>query len=224
MKKTLIFTIAVMLAMQFSMAQTQKGAQNLGGYVGYSRVSSNDSQIIPYNGQTSVQKNNTSSFDIGPAYGYFVADNLELRGVLQFSTANFSSSYATSGSNGDSKQKSNTFGGSLALMKYVMSSKIGLRVGPYIGYSYGVTKTNNPATSPTATSHVNSYNAGAKADLVYYPSKTLGFAASLVNINYSKSKSQDVNIPERNTTNEFFNASFITNGLGLSVFYVFGNK
>jgi len=224
MKKNLILAIAGVLAVQISMAQTQKCAQTLGGYISYSHVASDDSQIVPYNGQTAVQKNTSSAFDIGPAYGFFVADNLELRGALQFSTSSYNSSYATTGSNGDSKQKSNSFGGSLALMKYVMYSKLGLRVGPYIGYTYGVIKANNPGAAPTATSHTNNYSAGARADLVYYPSKTLGFAASLVNLNYSKFKSQDVNVPQRNNNNEYFNASFITNGLGLSVFYVFGNK
>lgn len=169
MKKNLILAIAGVLAVQISMAQTQKGAQTLGGYLSLAKGSNNNSQIDAFSNQTVSQKYSSTNFAIGPVYGLFVADNLELRGALQFSAASNRSTYTGPYAN-DVKQTSNNFGGSLAIMKYFMYNKLGLRVGPYAGYSRGVMKETNYTSTFTSTSHVDSYSAGAKADLVYYPS------------------------------------------------------
>jgi len=224
MKKNLILTIAGMLAIQISMAQTQKGAQTLGGYLSYSRSTVDDSAFDYYSNQMGRQKSTNSNFQIGPSYGYFVANELEIKGSLQYSRATNKIAYDNVFTNGGSDQTSNTFGGQLSLLKYFMYGKLGLRTGPYLGYSHGVSKLTQEGSAVTTTTNSNSYNGGLRAELVYYPSKSLGFAATLANLGYSKTKSRNPSDWRQNGSNEYFNTTFISNGLGLSVFYVFGSK
>jgi len=225
MKKNLILAIAGVLAVQISMAQTQKGAQTLGGSFYYAQSTNNNSSINGINPQPNIQKNTTSNFSIGPAYSIFVADKIELGGSLQYSTQTNKSTYSGAFPSPDYKSVFNSFGGSLSLLKYCMfDNKIGLRMGPYLSYSSGKNKATTSANSLTTTNNNEDYNARAKVDLVFYPSKTLGLAASLANVGYSKSKSHNVDNPQQSYSTETFNANLITNGVQLSVFYVFGDK
>lgn len=225
MKKNLVLAIAGVLAVQISMAQTQKGAQTLGGSIYYSQLTDNVSMVNGINPQATVQKNTTSNFSMGPAYSIFVADKIELGGSIQFSTQTNKSIYSGAFPSPDYKSVYNTFGGSLSLLKYCMfDNKLGLRMGPSVSYSSGKNKTTTSTNPLTTTNNTENYNARARVDLVFYPSKTLGLAASLANIGYSKSKSRNVEDPQQNYSTEVFNANLITNGIQLSVFYVFGNK
>jgi len=229
MKKNLFLAVAGILAAQIATAQTQKGTQTLGGNM-YFTTRSYDNSYPVYNNPPAFQKNTNTTFTFGPAYSYFVADKLELSGTLQFSTSTDNTTYAYSYPYTNTKQTMKSFGGIVSLLKYCMFDKVGLRMGPYVGYSRGVVKATNTSTTtatitstPTSTNNSDNYNAGVRMDIVYYPSKTLGLAANLVNLGYGKGKTRNPDDAQQYSNSEAFNANFIS-GLQLSVFYVIGNK
>lgn len=102
--------------------------------------------------------------------------------------------------------------------------KIGLRTGPFVGY----TRSDNKTTyDPSASIYdndqkANNYTAGWGMDLVYYPSKHLGLSATLANLNYSHSTTNSGS--EGHSSNDDINLNLINTGINLSVFYVFGGK
>src|SRR3569833_364677 len=133
MKKTLFLIAGLLLAFSFSYAQTEKGILTLGLNLGLAYQKDNNSVINSFDNSTTSQNSKMTSFNIGPAYSYFIADKLDLGGVLSFgtSTENFSPV-----GNNLSKLSANNFGGTVYLRKYFMfQDKIGLRAGPYLGYN-----------------------------------------------------------------------------------------
>ncbi|MCI1188418.1 hypothetical protein MON38_13390 [Hymenobacter sp. DH14] len=91
MKKTFL---SLFLAAGVQLAQAQSipaGTVSLGGSVGYSRSTSNNSGTS--NGTTYTNETTTSQFSLAPSVGYFVADNLAIG--LTFSYQAFSKPYIT---------------------------------------------------------------------------------------------------------------------------------
>ena len=229
MKKFLIAIAVFLSAYQLSNAQTQKGTQTLGLNLSFSYNNSNNYTIdIANNNAVSTLDTKTTSFAIGPSYSYFIQNNLELGGSLSYatsSTTNTTGDLATTNDNYATNQASDNVSASLFIRRYFMyKNVIGFRTGGYIGYSGGTSK--DTYTPTDASYNYNNtttyYSAGANLDLVYYPSKKLGIAATLANLEYYHYNADNHSQGHDNGDNLTF--SLVNNGLTLSVFYVFGAK
>ncbi|SDG14413.1 outer membrane beta-barrel protein [Mucilaginibacter sp. P25] len=215
MKKILILIPVFLLAFQISKAQTEKGSQTLGIDLQfmYQKSTQNAFQSVPNPYESEVKNTN---FSIGPNYSYFIADKLDIGVSLNYAHT----SQNGKNSNYPNNVTSHQYGAALFLRKYFMfGDKLGLRAGPYIGYSRYDFRSADTST-PTKT---DSYVAGATMGLVYYPTKKLGVAATLANFSYNHSKIKDDYNSQIGSTNNV-NFNIINNGVLLSVFYIFGGK
>jgi len=228
MNKFLILIAAFLFIFKVSDAQTEKGNQTLGVNLGFSyNQYAND---ITTSGQASTGTFNSkiTTFSIGPNYSFFIADKLDLGTSLSYMALTNKTSDNDNNNNGLIKQTNNTFDGKIFLRKYFLyANKIGIRTGPFIGYSRNEQKGTWDVADAANNSKVvsNSIEAGANLDLVYYPSHRFGVAATLANLeydHYTQKNSYDINTENSKGNNVNFN--FINNGLTLSVFYVFGSK
>ncbi|MFI5141508.1 MAG: hypothetical protein ACHQII_04045 [Bacteroidia bacterium] len=231
MKKILILITAIVFAYQVSNAQTEKGSQTLGLNFGFSASNSNYYTIIP---STSPLTTSINSFNIGPTYSYFIANNLDIGGSLSYSsssTTNTTGDIATTNDTYPTNVTSGNFTGTLFIRKYFMyKNKIGFRAEGYAGLSTGTTKDTYSSTysADNYKTNTNYYSGGAAIDLLFFPSKNLGVSASLANLEYyhftytTTYTANNANQAHNNGDNLTF--SFINNGLTLSVFYVFGGK
>jgi outer membrane protein assembly factor BamA len=222
MKKNLIAVAALAFTIQFAHAQTEKGNQTLGLNLGYTYSKATEIPVDPAsNGGISIQSSKTTTFNIGPSYSYFIANNLDL-GVSLFYN---NSTQATSQISPRATLSNTNYGGSVFLRKYVLyNNKIGFRTGGSVGYSYNRNKTDYQGNFSTNNTNYkgNVFTGGLLLDLVYYPTTKLGLAANIANATYSHGR-VDNGLLTRGTTNDF-NFNFINNGLVLSVFYTFGGK
>jgi hypothetical protein len=225
MKKILFLIAAGVCAAQISNAQIQKGQQTLGGSLGLNHNLISNGAVNSSTNILESQSTRSTNFSIGPAYSYFIADKVELGGLLSYSTGTYSTTYFNGSVITTSKQNSNYLGGALYLRKYCLyDNKIGIRTGPYISYFKGDNKYTLLSLNSTSNSKSNTYNVGASVDLVYYPSNSLGFAATLANLAYSNSKATSPDSPQSVSKVENLGLNFISNDLSISVFYVFGSK
>jgi hypothetical protein len=227
MNKFLILIVMFLFISHFSSAQTEKGSQTLGANFGFNYSQDNSLTIYVGNNTSAIVTTKTTDFNIGPNYSYFIADKLDIGAALSYSytgTTNTTPALATDNYNYPVKQSSNNFGVSVFIRKYYMFNKIGFRTGAYLGYSGGNTKntytTSQDLYNYNATS--NYYNAGANLDLVFYPSKNLGVAATIANLEYVHYKNDTTT--QGHDSTDSINFNFVNNGLSLSVFYVFGSK
>ncbi|MDB5029784.1 hypothetical protein [Mucilaginibacter sp.] len=224
MKKIICLCAAFFCAYQITNAQTQKGNQTLGLTLDYSHSSNTSSIINELSGVSTQGNNKYSSFNVGPSYGYFIANGSELGGGLSYFNAK--QSYGTIPYSGDqsNSQNSNGYGVNVFFRKYVLyNNKFGFRVGPNVGYNRTKTTYTNSSFSAynNGSSTSNGLSASGNFDLVYYPSNKLGFAATLASLNYYHNKtSGDINTG----SNENFGLHFINSGLTLTAFLVFGGK
>ena len=218
MKKTIVLVTAFLFAAIVSQAQTEKGNQTLGLSLGY--IYSNTSGVNTYNNSSSDAGSKYTSFNLGPSYSYFIADKLDLGAKVSYSQG--ISTYPDV-PNSISKTSSYTFISGVYLRKYCMfGDKLGLRAGPYLLYAKENNKNEYFESYPSAETKIDIYSAGANLDLVYFPSKKLGFAAAIAGVNYNHTKNDYGNVGHSSSDN--VNLSFINSGLSLSVFYVFGSK
>ncbi len=222
MKKAFFLFAALLLASVVSHAQTEKGNQTLGFNLQYSYNKTNGVSTNTFDNSTIDAGNKYTVFSIGPAYSYFIADKLDLGTTLSFGQTTYN--YPDVNNNIE-KQVTRNFDAMIYLRKYFMfHGNFGLRTGPFVEY----TKSENTNTYTGTTSgddsdsKTNQYDAGLRLDMVYYPSKHLGLAATLANVNYSHSTTDNGN--QGHTTENSVNLALINNGLALSVFYVFGGK
>jgi hypothetical protein len=228
MKKVLILITAIVFAYQVSNAQTEKGSQTLGINFGFSSSNSNDYTINPGNNATSTLTTSINSFNIGPTYSYFIANNLDIGASLSYSTSsttNTTESVTTTNDSYPTNVSSSNFTGTLFIRKYFMfQNKIGVRAEGYAGLSAGSSKDTYTTTFAAYNfkSNTNYYSGGAALDLVFFPSKNLGVSASLANLEYYHYTANNTTQGHDNGDN--FTFSFVNNGLTFSVFYVFGGK
>jgi len=218
MKKSIFLIAAFLLAAVVSHAQTEKGNQTLGLNLGFGYQKTSGVSINPYDNSSTDAGTKSTSFNIGPAYSYFIADKLDLGAALSYGQSSYTYPQIT---NDIQKQTSYAFSSSVYLRKYIMfGNKLGLRAGPYLSYEKGDNKTDYLGTSAlyNQDSKLTEYGAGARLELVYYPSKKLGFAASIANVSYDHAKFDNGN--QGHTSSDNLGASFINNGLAFSVFYV----
>ena len=209
-----------MLASLASHAQTEKGTQTFGLDLGFSSNKSNIFNVNPVDNSTSSVNSKTTNFNIGPDYSYFITDKLDIGTSLSYGkgTTNSDATY------NPTKQSSYAYGGTIYIRKYFMyQNKIGLRAGPYAGYTRSDYKTIYPNDMAiySEDSKTDNFNAGVKLELVYYPSKCLGVSAMLADVDYNHSKTNSGN--QGHSSSDDVNVALINN-LSLSVFYAFGGK
>jgi hypothetical protein len=225
MKKSLIVLTALLLAFLSSKAQTEKGNQNLGLTTAFSILQSSNLNINQNDFSTSTDSYKSTTFTFGPHYSYFIADNLDIGINLSYqsSVANYNNNDPNV--EGPQKLSSKQYSSDVFVQKYFMhKNRIGLRVGAYVGYGYDsqATTYDSPYQSNNNSNKSNYGWAGLNADLVYYPSKHLGLAANIFNLQFEHYIEN--NAPQGNGNGNDVNLSFISDGLSLSVFYVFGGK
>jgi len=225
MKKSLILLTALLLTFATSKAQTEKGNQTLGLNFGLSVLQSSDFDFNQFDNSFATDNARTTIFNIGPNYSYFIVDNVEIGVNLSYSST--VTTFNTTGTDlgSSSNQNSKNYSGSLFVRRYFLhKNKIGIRAGAYLGYGHDSQSMGYPPafSSSDYSSKQNFGQAGANLDLVYFPSKRLGFAAMLANMSYEH-YSQNNGMQGHGSGNDF-NLGLVSNGLSLSVFYIFGGK
>ena len=224
MRKLLILLTAFLFTIQISKAQTDKGDQSLGINLGASYNDQKSFVNDPFNNSSSNQETKITSFDIGPNYSYFIADKLDVGTSLYYSYYKDKYNYGDNSAS-PTNESGKTYKATIFIRKYLMyNDKLGMRVGPYLSYEYANQTINYNALNAAnnLNSTINSYGGGINLELIYYASKYLGFSASLANVNYYHSKSN--NGDQGNGSGNQVNFDYIDNGLNFSIFYTFGNK
>ncbi|MDB5110206.1 MAG: hypothetical protein JWR67_1320 [Mucilaginibacter sp.] len=218
MKKTLIL-ILIAIGGTFSVkAQTQKGNQLLGGFLGFSTGSGTNNYTNGQNGTNSTDK--TSSFSIGPSYSYFIANNLDLGASIGYTDQKTNYSYLRPpASNAPLVYDSRSFASSIYLRKYFLyNGKIGIRTGPYAQYFFTKSDQNYIDPASNYNYQIRSINAGLGLDLVYFPTKKLGLSSSIGSLAYNHSTSNQTYVQ---TKSDSF-ALNLSSAVNLSIFYSFG--
>ena len=223
MKKLMLLIAAFVFTYQASQAQTEKGTQTLGVNLGFNYTKNDQNNIDPFNQASSVENSKTYSFDLGPAYSYFIADKLDLGASLQYQSTVTNSAPNTY--NDITKQVNRNYGASIFLRKYFMyTDKFGLRAGPYINYEKVTMKYDYSGTN--AIDNLNSnqdiINGGVGLELVYYPTKHIGVSAAIASLSYEHDKIN--NGDQGGGSANYLNFDFVNNDLTFSVFYAFGGK
>jgi hypothetical protein len=230
MNKFLILFAALVCAFQFSNAQTEKGNQTLGLNISVQHTQYSDIFIDNTNVVGATTTTRYTNFTFGPLYSYFIANNVDVGAAFFINTYTASTggqNIADQSSTGTTKNHNNNYNATLYLRKYFLyANKIGIRTGPYIGYlwanqGYQYTPDQNNNTY-SSTGHA--YQVGARLEAVYYPSKHLGVSAMLANLNFQHGNNKSVNNGNLEKTNSDSIDFTFVNNLGLSLFYVFGNK
>lgn len=220
MNKFLFFITALLTLNQFANAQTSKGNQTLGVSLGFNKSNTDSRNVNPFDNSSYSSTNKSTRLDAGPTYSYFIADNLDLGTNLFYS----SEKYENSGGNYSfTSQTNRSYGANIYLRKYFMYGKVGFRTGPSVGYNRGTLETTNLPGNEIYNydSKSSNFNAGVNLDLLFYPTKRLGLAASVASARYNHFKSEDPSYGD--SSGDSFGLNLITNGLYFSLFYTFGN-
>lgn len=220
MKKALLLITVLFLTALISHAQTEKGSQTLGLNLGFSYSKGNTFVTDPNSGGYYRGTNQTTNFNIGPAYSYFIADKTDIGGYFSCSLNNTNYPYSP---NSLSKISAHGYAGGVFLRKYFMfGSKIGIRTGPYLDYN----RVDNHTIYQPAISGNSIYSnlsqtgdIGMLLDLVYYPVKNFGFAARIANLAFSHYVTHDSFADSSSGNGVNFN--LISSALSLSVVYAF---
>lgn len=215
MKKTLILFPVFLLVTIFANAQTSAGNQTLGLNLS---IISQKADITLQNlsdNSFSAYTSKYTTFTIGPNYSYFISNKLDA-GV----GGDFSYSKTTNlqgGSYDVGNQNDHSWNVMFFARKYFLyNNVIGVRTGPYVAFGRDNAFVQQGAGSNTVT---KTFNAGLKLELVYFPSKKIGFSAILANLDY-KHYSERTGIAD-NITSNALNFGFVNSGVSMSVFYDF---
>ncbi len=220
MKKALLLIAVLLLTTLISLAQTEKGSQTLGLNLGLTYSKGSTFTTDPNTGGYYKGATQTTVFNIGPTYSYFIADKTDIGGYFSYSLSNVSYPYYP---NSLSKASAHAYAGGVFLRKYYMfGNKIGIRTGPYLDYNRVDNHTiyqpaipgNNINSNLTQTGDI-----GMLLDLVYYPVKHLGFTARIANLAFSHYATHDSFADSSSGNGVNFN--LISSALSLSVVYAF---
>lgn len=215
MYKKLLLVCVSALAINIAKAQTQKGSQIIGASFGFATSSSNFRTFdAATNGFGPTQHSKFTTYNIGPDYSYFIADNFDLGAGVSYG---YSKQDNEAGYTYPNLQKSQAFNAALYLRKYVLfENKLGIRTGPYLNYNTNKFSASDSGVPSYYSNTTKTYTGGIGLDFVFFPVRKLALAARMGNINYSHQKNEGYS---KGTSNSF-NASFI-NGVNFSVNYVF---
>jgi len=219
MNKILILIPAFLLTIQFTNAQTNAGTQNAGLNLGISSNKTSNFDVNPFDNSTESYVNRINNFSAGPAYSFFIANQVDIGAALTYTSFTFSNSgnYA----NNTPKQSNTDIGGTIFIRKYFLyQNKIGIRTGVNLGYDQGIQKYTNISSESIfdTKSTTNNYQGGLNLDAVYYPSKKFGLSAALARLEYNSYKT---NSRTRGySSGDGIDFNFISN-LQVSAFYIF---
>jgi len=210
--KKLTFLLFAAFSSLTASAQTEKGSQWIGG----SLSASHDDRKIVYS-TSNPQPNSTrktSTFNIGPSYSYFLADNLGITASLSYSN-----SHEDASDEFVLETDYKAVFGSLALNKYALyDNKIGVRFGPFARYTSGKNRMYNSRPDDfRANTKQRALTTGLNLDFVYFPVKRIGMVAGIGSLNYE-------HIGYEDTGMEFKQNSFsfdIMSSTNFSLYYSF---
>ena len=192
MKKVLL---SILCAAAANLAHAQSipaGTISLGGNIGYSRSTSNNSST--YNGTTYTSESTASQFSFSPSVGFFVADNLAL-GINLGYTANRRVYTTTSGNTPSSP-----------ITRPELDPTTTLRLGAYAQYykmlteQFGVLGTlgggfqslhdyaysNNSSSAAIQELKGSGYYAELTPGIVFFPIPKLGLTASIGSLAFNR--------------------------------------
>lgn len=221
MKKLLTLAAIFIASLTIANAQTEKGNQTLGIDAGFSHQKTDLINISADQGVT-PQTSKYNSFNIGPNYSYFIADNLDLGAGVDYNSTKTDNTYAPYSL---LTQSSKSFSAAIYMRKYFLyENKIGLRVGPYLSYIHSTQDYVYSADSgiPASSGKGDTFFASGKIDFVYFPTKKIGIAATVANLYYQHFKNN--NYSQGSNSGDQFGLNLINSNLNFSIFYVFGGK
>jgi hypothetical protein len=223
MNKILIAITTFLSTIMFANAQTEKGTQTAGLTLQYSTSQNSDFNINTVSNLSSTAQAKTTLFNLGPQYSYFIADQLDLAFNISYSST------VTNLQNSDpsiieqTKQSSKDVNVRVAIRKYLLhQNKLGIRVGAYVGYGSSKGAIIYPSPNESYYNTTNYPSAGLGLELIYYPSKKVGLSANLVTLQYQHYKENGG--ADGSNSGSSFDLNLVNQGLGISVFYVFGGK
>lgn len=165
------------------------GTVSLGGSIGYSRNTNNDSRS--YSGTTYTQETSSSQFNFSPSLGYFVADNLAI-GINAGYSAN--------------RKAYTTYTPSSATVRAELDPTTNLRLGVYGQYykmlteQFGVLGTlgvgyqrlrdygysNNGSNALIQEYKASGYYADLTPGIIFFPIPKLGLSASVGSLGFNR--------------------------------------
>lgn len=197
--------------MSVARAQTEKGTKTLGFSAHYSTQK---------NDRDGATEEKMTYFGIGPSFSYFIKDRLEIGASLNY--VNEDRAYSGEDPYMNSR-KGQHFGATIFLQKHIMfSEQFGIRTGPFASLLSGDSEVfygKEPKQEMTS----KGFRGGLNFGIEYFPVKNIGIAANLATLSYNHSKEEIKSAP--GTVSKINSFEFdLTNGLNLSIFFVFGAK
>ncbi|MFD1871049.1 hypothetical protein [Hymenobacter bucti] len=224
----LLITAALSLIGATSYAQTiiKAGTVQLGGSVGYSQQSNDNS----YNYYTGTSYLNTTqhavykSFSINPMAGYFVADNLAIGLSVAQNNSKTAYSYDSPDIAGGDQRNSQLNLGAFVQYYRLFTDHFGLVGTLNAGYTHGTSTSTYASGGSRGTS--NGFSAALTPSIVFFPVPKFSIGASVGNVGYSHYTSKiesDNNVLDSGTSNgSSFGAGFGISYLTFSGTYYFG--
>jgi len=223
MNKFLILIAAFLFSIQFSNAQTSAGSQTVGFNLGFGSAKSTETPGPQQAGIGSAFIERNHSFNFGPAYSYFIANDLDIGAAIDLMSVTETNEPNNFGY--PLKYYNHQASGTVYARKYFLfKNKFGIRTGPFISYGKSTYNyTYDPAQNYNANNSTSrNLDVGLKVEMVYYTSKKLGFAATLANLQYSHATSQGWY--QLNQSSDQFSFYSGTSAIYISMFYTFGGK
>jgi len=199
--KYLIPAIFLAVSIQ-SFGQFNKGDKVLGGTLSFSTSNNENSQFA-------AVTSNSNSFAIYPIFGVLINSNLEIGGLLGYSSSRFE----WSATNASSDQKSNYLTAGIYMQRYfVISDKFLFSLIGNISYSGGKDKTlvTNQNNADEFEIKRNSIGVTFRPRFIFFPSPNWGLQASIGELVYTHSKEKT----NDDTSNQFgINYGYVSFGI-----------
>lgn len=211
MKLNLSLLVLALACMSVAHAQTEKGTKTLGFSVNYAKEK---------NDRGGEPERKTTSFGLGPSFSYFMKDKLEIGASLNYFNSDYEFLQQNNYMNGLKDQQ---FGATIFLQKHFMfSEQFGIRTGPFASFINGNSESDYP-DQPKQETTSKGFRTGLNLGIEYFPVKSIGIAANLATLSYNHMKQEVKGTTETNSKINSFELD-VTNGLNLSIFFVFGAK
>lgn len=206
-----IFTLAVMLLSVGAFAQTEQGSKYLGGSIGFSSTGGETD-----NGTTTTDNPTRSNFNVSPTFGYFVADDLAV-GVM----FNYSGTKVNDDVN-DTKSTNNTFGLSLFGKKYKSIVENFYVFGQVnVGFASGKSETENNGTTVEGPKR-SSIFLGVAPGVEYFFSPKVSMSCSVGALSFaSNSEKQDFGGTEVKDKESTFDLNLNLASVNFGFYYFF---
>jgi hypothetical protein len=223
MYKKHILLLAAIFGTLALKAQTNKGDQYLGGSSSFLAVNeTTDYSQSPYSSISYTQKTKYHSISVGPVYGLFIANNLDIGVNLGYAHQKAEYAYSVNPySNIEQSYQDNVYYGALYVRKYFLyNNKIGFRTGLYGEYEQvkSASKYADAGLTPDQFDNYRIQNAGLTFDAVYFPFRRFGLTSTIGTLGYTHLDTQQ-NYMHDKQDNFGWN---LNSGLNVSFFYCFG--